>query len=128
MGPQVTALIRDALDEGAELFAGKALLVAAPAVLAAAAVVFLAVAGYGALDQAFGPLAAALSFAALFAALALAALLIGRARGESRRRRAAEARARLAGELSALRGLAGTGGAIAPLAALVAAFALARRS
>ncbi len=127
MGPQVTALIRDALDEGAELFAGKALLVAAPMVLAAAAGVFLAVAGYGVLYRTLGPVAAALIFAAGFAAAALVVLIVGRARSERRRRRATEARARLAGELAALRAFAGVGGTLAPVAALVAAFALARR-
>jgi len=90
--------------------------------------VFLAVAGYGAVYEAFGPRTAALSFAALFAALALATHLAGRIRGARRRRRAADARARLAGEVSALRLLAGAGGALTPLAALVAGFALSRRS
>lgn len=128
MGPAITALIRDTLDDGAERFAGKALLVAAPVVLGAAAAMFLAVAGYGAVYEAFGPRAAALSFAALFAVLALAALLMGRIRSSRRRRRAAEARARLAGEVSALRMLAAASGAFAPLAALASGFALSRRS
>jgi hypothetical protein len=128
MGPNITAMIRDALDEGAEFVAGKALLVAAPLVFAAAAGVFLAVAGYGALSAAFGPVTAALALAAMFAALAVGVFLVGRARSERRRQRAAEARARLVGEISALRAVAGAGGALAPVAALVAAFALGRRS
>lgn len=128
MSSQVATLVREAADEGVEQVAGKALLVAAPAVLAAAAMLFLVVAGYSALAEASGPEAAALVFAAGFAMLALAVQLVGRARSGRRRRRAAESRARMVGELSALRSLAGLGGAAAPLAALVAAFALARRA
>lgn len=128
MALNLSALLRDALDEGAELLAGKALLVAAPALLGAVAGAFLAVAGYGALSDAFGPRAAALGCAAFFGMLSLAALLTLRAQGMRRRRAAREARARLAGELAALRAMAGARDVIGPLAALVAAFALARRS
>lgn len=133
MAPQWTALIRDAVDEGAELFAGRALLVAAPAVLAAAAGVFLAVAGYSALYDAFGPRVAALSFAALFAMLSAITYLVARTRAVRRKRRADAARAQIAAEIAALRSMTalqtiiGRGTVLAPFAAAVAAFAMARR-
>ncbi|MFO7854913.1 MAG: hypothetical protein R6V44_06790 [Paracoccaceae bacterium] len=131
MGPQLVALVRDALEEGAELVAGRVLLVAVPAVLGAVSVAFLGVAGYVALLEALGPQAAALIFAAGFAVLALAALLVVRARARRHRRLAAEARAQLAEELSALRAVVGarrSGAPAAAAAAFVAAFVLARRS
>lgn len=131
MGPQLIALAKDALGEAAELFAGRVLLVAAPAVLGTVSVTFLGVAGYIGLVQAFGHLTAALIFAGGFAVLALAALLVLRARTRRRRRLAAEARAQLAEELSALRAVVETrrsGTPVAAAAAFVAAFLLARRS
>lgn len=128
MGAHFLSLLRDTVDTGAEAFVGKALAVAAPAALACVAAVFLTLAGYGALAEVIGAPEAALSLAALFAALALLAMLLIRMRAGRRRRRAAEAQARLAGELSAVRAILGLSGAVAPLAAFLAAFALARRS
>ncbi len=128
MGAHFLSLLRDTLDAGGEAFVRKALTTAAPVALASIAAVFLTVAGYGALAEVIGAPEAALCLAALFAALALSAMLLIRLRAGRRRRRAAEAQARLAGELSAIRAILGVSGAVAPLAAFLAAFALARRS
>jgi len=128
VGPHLIALLRDAFDSSAEAFVVKAIAVAAPVALASAAGVFLTLAAYGALSEIIGAPEAALVLAGLFATLALLALLVIRARAAARRRRADAAQARLAGEMAAARALLGVGGAMAPLAAFLAAFALARRS
>lgn len=128
MGAHIFSLMRDAVDAGSEAFVGKALAVAAPVVLASVAALFLTLAGYGALSEVIGAPEAALCLAALFALLALSAMLLLRMRAGRRRRRAAEAQARLAGEIAAVRAILGVSGAVAPLAAFLAAFALARRS
>lgn len=95
--------------------------------LATAAVVFLTVAGFSALVPRIGLPWAALGFAVIFAVLALEAWGLNRACAERRQRRAAAARARLTAELAAATAVLGTVGAIAPITAFLAAFALARR-
>ncbi|MDP4033175.1 MAG: hypothetical protein Q8P60_10055 [Pseudorhodobacter sp.] len=100
---------------------------AAPMLLAATALLFLAVAGFSLLVRQIGLPGAALSFSAIFAVLALAALVLGRMRAEQQRRRAAAARAQLVAEIAAARALMGTAGALTPIAAFLVAFLLARR-
>lgn len=106
---------------------GRVLAAVVPLLLATAAVVFLTVAAFSVLVPSIGLPWAALCFAVIFAGLALAAWTLEQARATRRRRRAAQAQARLAAELAAATAVLGTVGAIAPITAFLAAFALARR-
>ena len=120
-------LLRDQIARLPQAAAGRVLAAVVPPVLAAVAVAFLTVAGFSALALKVGLPWAGLSFAALFAVLALAAWALEQARAARRRRRAMQAQARLAAELAAASAVLGTVGVIAPITAFLAAFALARR-
>lgn len=127
MGAQLVALLRDMAGRLPEALVRRAIVAAAPWLLAVLALVFLAVAGVSLLACRIGLPWAALIFSAGFAALALAAVILGRVQAARRRRRAQEARARLAAEIAAARAVLGTAGVVPAIVAFLAAFALARR-
>ena len=97
---------------------------AVPAVVAAG---FLVSAGLVALMRVIGFPAAALVFAALFAVLAVIAHLFGRAAAARRAAQLRAARIRAETDIALATGLARSARPLLPLAAFVAAFALARR-
>ena len=120
-------VLRDLISRLPQAAAGRVLAAAVPLVLATVAVAFLTVAGFSMLARQIGLPWAALCFAVIFAVLALAAWALEQAHAARRRRRAAQAQARLAAELAAASALLDTVGILAPITAFLAAFALARR-
>ncbi|MCC6008219.1 MAG: hypothetical protein JJU40_11125 [Rhodobacteraceae bacterium] len=121
------APLRDMLRAQARGAAGRAATVAATAALAAMASVLLLAGGLVALADAVGFPLAALVFAAMLAALALAVHLLGRVQSARRARQAATARQRAEADIALGATLARSAGPLLPLAAFVAAFALMRR-
>lgn len=99
----------------------------ATAVLAGVAIVLLVAAGLVALTAAIGFPAAALVFAALFAVLALAVHLLGRLLSARGAARVTAARNRAKADIALATALSRTARPLLPLAAFLAAFALARR-
>lgn len=123
MGAQLLLLIREQVKMLPAALVGRVAAAVAPMLLAATALLFLAIAGFSLLVRQIGLPGAALSFSAIFAVLALAALVLGRMRAKQRQRRAAAVQAQIA----AARALMGTAGALTPIAAFLVAFLLARR-
>ncbi|SEO14596.1 hypothetical protein SAMN04490248_1028 [Salinihabitans flavidus] len=100
----------------------------ATALLAIVAIGFLVSAGLVALMGWIGFPAAALVFAVLFALLALAVYLLGRAASARTAARVRAARSRTESDIALATALARSARPLLPLAAFLAAFVLARRS
>lgn len=120
--------LRAVLATSASDLAGRAGAVLATVILACVAGALWVAAGVVALSQAVGFPQAALIVGALFAGLALGVHLIGRAQARRRAARIAAAQARAAADLALAATLSRAARPLMPVAALVAAFLLARRS
>jgi len=107
--------------------AGRAAATAATVFLVVVAVAFLVAAGLVALTAKTGFTVAALVFAAVFAVLAIAVYFVGRVLSARRAAKILAARNRAAADIALTTALARSARPLAPLAAFVAAFVLARR-
>jgi hypothetical protein len=107
--------------------AGRVAIAAATVFLTLVAAAFLVAAGLAELTAAVGFTVAALVFAALFALLALAVYLFGRALSARRTARIAAAQNRAKADIAMAAALSRSARPLLPLAAFVAAFLLARR-
>jgi hypothetical protein len=128
MSLPVLAAVRDLLRARADDAAGRALIVLATALLASVAAALLISAGLVALSQEIGFPGAALVFAMLFALLALGTHLFGQRLAARRLARVAAAQSRAAADIALATTLARSSRPLLPVAAFLAAFALARRS
>lgn len=106
----------------------RATLAIATALLAIVATAFLVSAGFVVLMREVGVPVAAMAFAALFAVLALAMHLVGRAVSARQAARAMTARNRVETDIALAAILARSARPLLPIAAFLAAFVLARRS
>jgi len=119
--------LRGLVAARADLAVRRAATALATGLLAAAAAALLMSAGLVALSHAIGFPEAALVFAALFALLALAVHLLGRARATRRSALVAAARSRTEADVAVARALARSARPMLPLAVFLAVFALANR-
>jgi len=130
MAMPLIAPLRDLLAAHVGDAAGRIVTTTAALVLAVVAVAFLVAAGFAALAAAIGFQPAALVFAALFAVFALAAYLVGRRLSAKRAAEIAAVRNRAAADIALATALTRSARPLAPLApvaAFLAAFLLARR-
>lgn len=107
--------------------AGRIAIAAATVFLALVAAAFLVAAGFAELTAAAGFTVAALVFAALFAVLAIAVYLFGRALSARRAARITAAQNRAKADIAMAAALSRSVRPLLPLAAFVAAFLLGRR-
>lgn len=121
------APLRDLLAAQACDAARRGAMTAATVLLGAVSASLLVAAGLVALTAAAGFPVAALAFGALFAVLALALNLLGRARARRRAARIAAARLRARSDIVLAMADGRTPRPLLPLAAFLAAFALARQ-
>ncbi|RYH07244.1 hypothetical protein [Tropicimonas sp. IMCC6043] len=127
MALPLLAPLRDLLAAQAGDAAKRVAMTAATTTLAALAASFLVAAGLAALTAAAGFPVAALLFAVLFAALALAVHLLGLARASRRAEQLEAERTRFTSDVLLATALGRSARPLLPLAAFLAAFALARR-
>ena len=127
MGMPLLAPLRDLLQGQAGIAAARAATVAATLALVGVAVALSVAAGLVVLTAEIGFPRAALSFAGLFAVLALATYLLGRALSARREAQAAAARERAQADLALASAVVRSARPLLPVAAFVAAFVLMRR-
>ncbi|EEW26672.1 hypothetical protein [Rhodobacter ferrooxidans] len=131
MAAQFAALLRELTARSGEALMGRIIASLASAVLLIVALGFLTAGGFGFLAARIGAPMAALTFAALFAVLALLVDAISRVNAKRRRQQAEAARAQLTSQVSTQVAAASlvlkSAGWLPLLAAFLAAFALARK-